>query len=434
MSTFTGIPVGTKIIVSLSVASAIALMLVVYLVVRRQRFRGKWGPSEKVIEEVVIFDSKSELDLPRSKRLTISGPLKALELEEEYKRTASRLPPRGAARLHPAMLPIHVASTTNKRGGSVLTNVPTAPFIRPPEEPKPAKIYDRNKGAANISIVKTPGTQPGTTPIPTPAPTAAAKAAQAAAAIPINSPSIYSPIELPADDSPLAFKPLAEQLADISIALNTSLDSPIGSPPDEDSYVRAPRLYSPPSMAYGHPDLPYPPPPPRPKSKTQGRKRSVSMQDASQLMRIPSNASSKRKSMRRGDRSSTQSEWMDTLTVIDDGHDLSSQISAESMSDSELFPHETQSEPELDTRSEPGLDPQPAQASSSQHLLVPKPSTRRNRSPKQLPRNRTLLGGTMNSNTSWNNTAIAEQMASIKYSTKRTKSPQKDVDSDKSDW
>ncbi|KAF3909140.1 hypothetical protein ABW21_db0207571 [Orbilia brochopaga] len=393
------------------------------------------GPSEKVIEEVVIFDSKSELDLPRSKRLTISGPLKALELEEEYKRTASRLPPRGAARLHPQMLPIHVYGT----GGSVLYNAPSAATLRPPEEPKAAKVHDRNKGTPNISVSSPDPSGP--IPIPTPAPTAASKAAQTAAAVPINSPSIYSPIELPADDTPLAlsaFKPLSEQLADISIALNTSLDSPVGSPPEDDPYIRAPRLYSPPNIAYGHAELPQPGAPRR-KSKSQGgRKRSVSMQDASALMRIPSNTSSKRKSMRRGDRSSTQSEWMDTLTVVDDGHDLSSQISGSSMSDSEIFVQETQSEPELETsKSEPALEQQMA-GSSSQHLLVPSTSTKRNRSPKALPRNRTLLGGTMNSNTSWNNTIIAEQMASIKYSTKKAKSPEEKVESasasDKSDW
>ncbi|KAJ6257606.1 hypothetical protein Dda_7392 [Drechslerella dactyloides] len=428
---FTGLPEGAKyaIIGCLLGAGAILLFLMTYMWLRRRKVNTEWRTTdEKTIEEVVIFDSKSELDLPRTKRLTISGPLKALELEEEYKRTASMIPARGVARLHPSMLPIHVERDERERGPSVLKNVPKAVHLRPPVEPKPAKIHERNRTGPNVNV---PTPKPASKP--TPAPTAAARAAQAAAAIPIDSPSIYSPIELPDDAMQNPFQSLHEQLADISNALNTSLDTPLGSPTDDDpSYVRAPRLYEPPSMAFGHPELPQPPSTPRRKSKSVGRKRSVSVQDTAALLRMSSaSAASSRRRSRRGDRSSTQSEWMDTLTIIDDGHDLSSQLSGSSISDSELFPQETQSEPEPDTKSEPESHPA---GSSSQHLLVPRASTKRSRSPKQLPRNRTLLGGTMTSNnTAWNNTVIAEQMASIKYSTRRSKSPPKGPGSDKSD-
>ncbi|KAF3919624.1 hypothetical protein ABW20_dc0104517 [Dactylellina cionopaga] len=188
--------------------------------------------------------------------------------------------------------------------------------------------------------------------------------------------------------------------------------------PQDDLYVRAPRLYEPPSLAHGEPELPYSPPKrnfSRNKIYQRGaslsrRKRSISVQDPTELVRKGSNTSAsgvKRNRSQRGERHSTYSEWVDTLTIIDDQD------------------NGTMREP-----STPGLKSPEVHKPHrhSQYLLLPGRNTRnsvkRNASSKQAASPK-IKFDTGRNNTAWNNSIIAEQMSAIKYSTKRGKSPSK---------
>ncbi|KAK6505666.1 hypothetical protein TWF481_007558 [Arthrobotrys musiformis] len=421
---FEDMPVGAKYALIGGLAVLLTLLLIVgrFLWARRrkqQKFYDSRGMS-KNIEEPAINEKKWEISnslptLPRdATRLPISGPVRPQDNEdhqEEYNRTASLMPPVAAAsrptsnntpRPHPSQLALGAAARphpSRERQGSVhseFSNVPTefnigqkSPKLQPPQQAR-----HRNNSEAATDFADTY--------LPVPSSSYYQQQRSRSITPPSVSPSIYSPgIErAPSRRIHTAPTPTPNE---------HTVTSPDLTSPNDDFYIRVPRLYKPPSIAYGEAELPYSPPK---RSKPHGsyqpggslrRKRSVSVQDTASLLRMNSTASAgsiRRKNSRRGSenrRNSAQSEWMDTLTVIDD-------------------------ENEGDGSETPQKILSPA---TQRQLLMPRRSTKgsgRNRSIKRVPAPiRTSAG-----NTSWNNAIIAQQAAAIKYSTAnrtRSKSP-----------
>ncbi|RVD82595.1 uncharacterized protein DFL_007017 [Arthrobotrys flagrans] len=411
---FQDMPVGAKYALIGGIAVLITLLLILgrFLWARRRKQQSFMNSRDmdKNIEEPIINEKKPEISnslptLPRNTtQLPISGPVRPQDDEdhkEEYSRTTSLMPPAAAAkpistRPHPSQLPLAGARLhpSRERQGSVhseFSNVPTefniaqkSPRLLPPQQARHRNNSTTEDFADTylpVPISSQPHSQPRSITPP--------------------SPSVYSP--------GIERAPSRRLPTNITSPIDV-ITSPITSPND-DLYVRVPRLYQPPNMAYGEAELPYSPPK---RIKPHGsyqpggslrRKRSVSMQDPSAILRMNSNASGgsiKRKNSRRGgagDRNSTQSEWIDTLTVIDDINEGDG--------------------PETPKRI---LSP-----ATQRQLLMPRKSTvKRNRSTRQVPN--PIQTSAPSSNTSWNNSIIAEQAAAIKYSTKRTrsKSPPKD--------
>ncbi|KAK6504275.1 hypothetical protein TWF506_002478 [Arthrobotrys conoides] len=408
---FNEMPVGAKYALIGGIAVMLTLLLILgrFLWARRRKQQMFMSSRDmnKNIEEPVIQEKKLEVSnslptLPRgATQLPISGPVRPQDDEdhkEEYSRTAKLMPQAPVAavkpvttRPHPSELPLAGARLhpSRERQGSVhseFSNVPTefniaqkSPRLLPPQQAR-----HRNMSAAD-DFAET------YLPVPT-------SSQQQPRSITPPSPSVYSP--------GIERQP--------SRRIHTGITSPIDelTSPNDDPYIRAPRLYQPPSMAYGEAELPYSPPR---RNKPHGsyqpggslrRKRSVSAQDPSAMHRMNSNASGgsvRRKGSRRGsdNRNSTHSEWVDTLTVIDDVNE-----------------------------GEGSETPKRILSPAQRQLLSPRRTTRGsvrgNRSIRQIPN--PIQTSAPASNTSWNNSIIAEQAAAIKYSTKRTrsKSPPKD--------
>ncbi|KAF3151004.1 hypothetical protein TWF594_008219 [Orbilia oligospora] len=401
---FDEMPVGAKYALIGGIAVLLTLLLILgrFLWARRrkqQRFMSS-RDMNKNIEEPIIQEKKLEISnslptLPRgATQLPISGPVRTQDDEdhrEEYSRTANLMPPLAAAkpvstRPHPSQLPLTGARLhpSRERQGSVhseFSNVPTefnigqkSPRLLPPQQAR-----HRNGSTADDFAESYPPVPTSSQPQPR--------------SITPPSPSVYSP--------GIERQP--------SRRIHTNITSPIDelTSPNDDLYIRVPRLYQPPSMAYGEAELPYSPPR---RNKPHGsyqpggslrRKRSVSKQEPPAVHRMNSNASGgsiRRKNSRRGsdNRNSTHSEWVDTLTVIDDVNEGDG--------------------PETPKRI---LSP-----ASQRQLLSPRRTTRGsvrgNRSIRQIPN--PIQTSAPSSNTSWNNSIIAEQAAAIKYSTKRSRS------------
>ncbi|KAK6342955.1 hypothetical protein TWF718_008334 [Orbilia javanica] len=410
---FQDMPVGAKYALIGGIAVLITLLLILgrFLWARRrkqQRFLNSRDMNKNIEEPTIVNEKKFEISnslptLPRgATQVPISGPVRPQDDEdhkEEYNRTASLMPPVAAAkparsRPHPSQLPLGGATRlhpSRERQGSVhseFSNVPTefniaqkSPRLLPPQQAR----HRNGSTADDFSETYLP------------VPTSSQPHNQTRSITP-PSPSVYSP--------GIERAPSTRLPTNIIIPMDT-ITSPVLSPSD-DLYIRVPRLYQPPSMAYGEAELPYSPPK---RNKPHGsyqpggslrRKRSVSTQDSAALLRMNSNASGgsiRRKNSRRGDnRNSIQSEWIDTLTEINEGDG-----------------------PETPKRI---LSP-----ATQRQLLMPRRSTkgsvRGGRSTKQAL-NPIQTSAPM-SNTAWNNAIIAEQAAAIKYSTKRgrSKSPPK---------
>ncbi|KAK6532851.1 hypothetical protein TWF281_007023 [Arthrobotrys megalospora] len=406
---FEDMPVGAKYALIGGLAVFITLLLILgrFMWARRRKQQKLWKSRDinKNIEEPIV-EKKPEVSnslptLPRgATQLPISGPVRPQDNEdhkEEYSRTASLMPPAATvsrptnSRPHPSELTLGPrVHPSRQRQGSVhseFSNVPTefnigmkSPRLLPPQQARHRRNHSEDFADTYLPVPSTSQPQPRSITPP--------------------SPSIYSP---GIEREPSRRRP-------------ANMTSPIDemTSPSDDLYIRAPRLYEPPSMAYGEADLPYSPPR---RNKPHGayqpagslrRKRSVSMQDPSTMLRAASNASGgsiRRKNSRRGgagDRHSTQSEWVDTLTVIDDN--------------------------EGDA---PGTPKRILSPATQRQLFMPRKSTvKRNKSIKQIPN--PIQTSAPSSNTSWNNSIIAEQAAAIKYSTKRTrsKSPPKSAKTD----
>ncbi|KAF3928267.1 hypothetical protein AA313_de0208244 [Arthrobotrys entomopaga] len=266
------------------------------------------GSKYASIEEPINEKSTYETHPPRVSTFAISGPLIDEDHKEEYARTASLLPTvPPATQAHPSS-----SSTTPKRPhpsemrqryASTLSFVPTefnlalkSPVLRSP-------------GSLESPVIHSP--QP-------------------------RSPGLHPPfsyIDLEEDEHEAVSKPeLAKLKNNPKRAPSRSpVESPVESPVtgEGDLTIRVPRLYEPPSLAYGAAEVPYSPPKRVfPKSKKHYEP-AVSLQrkrqsgDAAALMRNKSNqsnASSARKSRHRGARisGSSASDWVDTLTMVDD--------------------------------------------------------------------------------------------------------------------
>ncbi|KAK6335931.1 hypothetical protein TWF730_003306 [Orbilia blumenaviensis] len=420
---FQDMSVGAKYALIGGIAVLITLLLVLgrFLWARRRKQQKLWQfrglDANKNIEAAAVVDEKKPAvsnslpTLPRgATQAPISGPVRPKDDEdhkEEYSRTAGLMPPPAVpaavtkvSRPHPSELTLGTVATaparlhpSRERQASVhseFSNVPTefniaqrSPRLLPPQQARHRRNHSEDLTETYL-------------PVPT------STSHQQPRSITPPSPSIYSP---GIERAPSTRLPRINDNT-----LTSPLDGGITSPSDDDLYIRVPRLYQPPSMAYGEADLPYSPPR---RNKPHGayqpggslrRKRSVSMQDhPSAMLRMNSNASGsssvRRKNSRRGpgDRLSTQSEWVDTLTVIDDMHE----------------------------GDEPATPKRILSPATQRQLLMPRGSSRRGsvkktKSLKHIPN--PIQTSNPASNTSWNNSIIAEQAAAIKYSTKRTRS------------
>ncbi|KAK6540892.1 hypothetical protein TWF694_008275 [Orbilia ellipsospora] len=375
---------------------------------RRQAQKAKQRVVNRSIEEPINEKQTYGNYPPRIATFAISGPLVDEDHKEEYARTASLLPAKPpASQAHP--------SEITKR-------------------PHPSELRQRQESRySELSVVPTEFHL-------------ALRSPALKSPLSLESPIIHSPqprspglqasfsyIDLD-DDAGVSKPELAKLKNDPKRAPSRSpIDSPIESPVtgEGDLTIRVPRLYEPPSLAYGAAEVPYSPPKRVfPKSKKHYEP-AVSLQrkrqsgDAAALIRNKSNqsnASSARKSRHRGARISGSSagDWVDTLTMVDDQE--SAPPSAISSTADMIMPVQTES-PAATSAYRKFIPHQ-----SRESLMVP--SSRNSRGGGSIKRTKSqkkaakaqAKAAKSGGHLARNNALIADELAAIKNTAKRARS------------
>ncbi|EPS38557.1 hypothetical protein H072_7650 [Dactylellina haptotyla CBS 200.50] len=401
---FSELPVAGKyaLIGGIALGCTVLLILGRYMWTRRRQRQMAYKHSNKSVEEATIDekDEKLGFEPPRIASLPISLPVVDLDLKEEYDRTASLIPIRPAAAF------THQSDSVKKAPES----------SEPSKRPHPSELRLR-QGSVHSEFSH----------VPTEFHIAARSPGIVASGF--QSPIIIPPTPTSAGLRPLSYAEMLKKREPkiVEEPVAAKVKGERAGDPGETPKVNDPR-----SIAYGSADLPYSPPKRNYSKKTYEpagslrRKRgSVHDPNTTGIVRrgsTTSAAGARRNKSQRSQRSSgSNSDWVDTLTMVDDQEHASN------------------------TPSEPGIMPvsQPAPRAQDDLQRTPRPhrdsltvptrqgrgSSRRSRGNKQASKaqRETSPGHTVR-----NNALIAEEMAAIKYSTKKgiSKSPTRPALSD----